>query len=167
MLKLLTENEYPQKQLYSTKDYYHCNEILKLNKYTVRIKQYPNFNTFSPFIEWKKEKPTQSIPWYDMYNSVKHNRGDNIIKANLENTINAVASIHILLEAQYGKHIFNKFHQHTDAKSVFETTSRPSWDCDEIQLPIFEGYNSHGKWLGKIGYFSTHHTPTTITNDPR
>lgn len=44
----------------------------------------------------------KSPDWYRAYNQVKHNREDNLEKANLENCMNAVAGILVLLYSQFG-----------------------------------------------------------------
>ena len=98
--------------------------------------------------------PTKSIVWYDAYNSVKHNRGDNIHKANLENLLNAVSAIHILLESQYGNKIFKKWESYTEDRSMFYTVKAPIWELKEITVPILEQvYKVKTSWIGPRKYF--------------
>ena len=105
LLKTLTENGYKEKQRYNTVDYIKCRDILKLNQYEVRLKQYSDLGTFTPFEGWNTCHTTESIAWYDAYNKVKHNRNDNIANANIKHLLDAVSAIHILLESQYGEGI--------------------------------------------------------------
>lgn len=153
LLRVLMENGYPQKKTYKTTDYIHCLPILKLNEYNVILGQYPNLKVFQPFANWSNHSPTQTLEWYDAYNSVKHNRGGSLKNANFKNLLNAIAAIHILLEAQYGKNIFHKWTQYKDAKSVFETVSRPKWNPSEISAPIFSGHELNANWVGALQYF--------------
>jgi len=159
LLRVLMENGYPQQKTYKTIDYIHCLPILKLNEYKVVLGQYPNLKVFQPFANWSKQSPTQTLEWYDAYNSVKHNRGGSLKNANFKNLLDAIAAIHILLEAQYGKNIFHKWTQYKDAKSVFESIARPTWQPSEISVPIFEGYEMKPRWIGALQYFACNPLP--------
>ena len=154
LLKVLTDNGYPDKKFYKTQDYVKCKEILKLDSFEVQLNQYPNLGVFKPFVSWNSSSPTKSIVWYDGYNSVKHNRGDNIHKANLENLLNAVSAIHILLESQYGNKIFKKWESYTEDRSMFYTVKAPIWELKEITVPILEqAYQVKTSWIGPRKYF--------------
>ena len=65
-------------------------------------KEFQPFKNFNSSIN----KPLQ---WYQDYNAVKHNREENLEKANLENCINAVAAILILLYSQFGASCIEKY----------------------------------------------------------
>lgn len=55
----------------------------------------PRFGlTFQPWEEWQNDKSPQ---WWDAYISVKHRRNTDFAKANLENSLNAVAGLFVLL----------------------------------------------------------------------
>lgn len=156
LLRVLMENGYPKRKTYKTNDYIHCLPILKLNEYKVILGQYPNLKVFEPFANWNSASATQTLEWYDAYNSVKHNRGGSLEKANFKHLLDAIAAIHILLEAQYGKNVFHKWTQYKEAKSVFETVSRPCWNPSEISVPIFSGYRLNANWIGAMQYFACH-----------
>lgn len=156
LLKVITENGYEQKDIYRTSDYVACLDALRLGSFKAELIQYPSIKTFAPFQGWSKESPTKSLPWYDAYNAVKHNRGDNIAKANFEHVLDAVAAIHILLEAQYGIDIFSKWKQYSEDRSLFITVTSPSWEPNEVAVPIFEGYEKNARWLGVKEYFLEH-----------
>lgn len=160
LLRILMENGYPKKKTYNTTDYIQCLPILKLNEYKVILGQYPNLKIFQPFFNWNTQSPTQTLEWYDAYNSVKHNRGGSLKNANFKNLLDAIAAIHILLEAQYGKNIFHKWTQYKNAKSVFESVSRPEWSPAEISVPIFEGYEIKTNWIGSLQYFACNPIPS-------
>ena len=135
---LMDNGRKPQRSFYTTFDYVKALKPLKLNDYVIKLKMHPSLDSLSPFKNWVDEKgqTTKSLPWYDAYNSVKHDRGGNFESASLEAVINAVGAIHILLEAQYGKEIFHKFY--LDFKSVFQTTEYPIWKVSELQVPIIK-----------------------------
>jgi hypothetical protein len=160
LLRVLMENGYPQKKTYNTTDYIQCLPILKLNEYRVLLGQYPNLKKFEPFSNWNTQSTTQSLEWYDAYNSVKHNRGGSLKNANFKHLLDAIAAIHILLEAQYGKNIFNRLRQYKDAKSVFESINRPNWSSSEISAPIFNGYEIDTNWIGALRYFVCNPIPS-------
>lgn len=54
--------------------------------------------TLTPYEEWTQWS-TQSgnlLSWWDAYNSVKHNRQENITKASMENVVTALAALNII-----------------------------------------------------------------------
>lgn len=154
LLKMLTENGYPQKKIFQTTDYIECKNILKLDCFEVELSQYSDLKIFKPFADWDRSKPTKSLPWYDAYNSVKHNRGDNITQANLEHLLDAISAIHILLESQYGNKIFTKWQSLTEDRSMFYTVKAPTWELREITAPVLEQvYHVETSWIGRRKYF--------------
>lgn len=160
LLKALTENGYREKERYSTADYVHCRDVLKLNLYEVELTQYSSLGIFTPFKDWSESRSTASIPWYNAYNQVKHNRSDNIPHANLKHLLDAVAAIHILLESQYGERIFQGLFGAPEYKSVFYTLTRPNWEISEITAPILKtedkSYSVQTEWLNQRKYFEDH-----------
>lgn len=160
LLKVLTENGYPEKGRYSTVDYVRCRDVLKLNLYEVELTQYSSLGIFTPFKDWDESRSTASIPWYYAYNQVKHNRSDNIPHANLKHLLDAVAAIHILLESQYGERIFQGLFGAPEYKSVFYTLTSPEWELDEITAPILKTedkfYRVQAEWLNQRKYFEDH-----------
>lgn len=57
-----------------------------------------------PFLNWTMQPQYKSPDWWTPYNKVKHNRLANYKKANLKNTINALAGLYIL-EQYFVKYI--------------------------------------------------------------
>lgn len=159
LLKALIENGYEHKKTYCTSDYINCLDIYKLDKWEVQLSSHPNVKLFCPFKGWNKDNPTTSLPWYDAYNAVKHNRGDNIISANFENVLDAVAAIHILLQCQYGHLIFERFYQRIEERSIFVTTEMPIWSLNEISVPILNGFDCKAIWNASKKYFEIHPLP--------
>ncbi|MFJ3370578.1 hypothetical protein [Pseudomonas sp. NPDC086251] len=156
LLKALTENGFTKKVIYTTTDYAHCLDLFRLNQWKVELIQYPAIKTFVPFKGWDKDNATKSLPWYSAYNAVKHNRGDNIAEANFEHVLDAVAALHILLEAQYGLAVFDKLNQRSEERSLFMTVVLPAWTPSEMSVPIFRNYQGDTSWAGSHEYFSVH-----------
>lgn len=132
-LQILKSNG-SQKSRYSTNDYVKILPFYKLEQYSVVLTMHPTLGKFSPFENWNVNNPTQSLSWYDAYNSVKHDRGGNFAKANLNSALNSVAAIHILLEAQYSTKLFDRLHSNFD--SCFHTVKIPDWNCSELYAPL-------------------------------
>lgn len=49
-----------------------------------------------PFMNWKKGANYHAPDWWPLYNDVKHKRMENYKKANLKNTLNALAGLYLL-----------------------------------------------------------------------
>jgi len=135
-LQILKDNGYTSPR-YSTNDYVKILPTLKLAEYSAELKMHPSMGIFSPFQNWNSGKPTESLSWYSSYNAAKHDRGGNFHKATLEAMINAIAAVHILLEAQYGKNLFES-PLHSDYESCFQTIKYAKWGCDEMTSPLIE-----------------------------
>lgn len=154
LVKTLTDNGYEHRGRFSTNDYIKCKDVLGLGDFEVSLTQYPNLKIFRPFANWITDEPTKSLQWYNAYNAVKHNRSDNISDANLEHLLDAISAIHILLESQYGKGIFERWNSLTEDRSIYKTTARPTWTCKQVSGPeLVGGYDVKGKWTSERKYF--------------
>lgn len=150
LLQILKDNGC-QSNRFSTNDYVKALPVLKLNEYSVELKMHPSMGSFSPFEAWDASNPTQSLSWYFAYNSAKHDRGGNFHFATLGATINAIAAVHILLEAQHGSKLFDK-PMNSDYESCFQTINEPTWDCSEVFFPLIEE-NEKISWVSSVEYF--------------
>ena len=120
---------------YTTKDYCHLIEPLRLKDWTLTLTNYPDLGTFSPFSTWSESSPTSSLPWYDGYNAVKHHREGNFKHATLGSLINAAAALHVMQAAQFGPEIYDRFFG--TEESPFYTTKHPVHDFSELYAPDF------------------------------
>jgi hypothetical protein len=50
----------------------------------------------TPFDEWNLDNTKHRLTWWDAYNGIKHNRIDNMCKANLQNTLNILGALFLL-----------------------------------------------------------------------
>lgn len=82
-------------------DYYYkaIIKIPDLLNYKVIIKHSPL--SFQPFKSWNKNKPSQSLSWWEDYNKVKHDRINNFSLASLENALNSLCALFILEMLSY------------------------------------------------------------------
>lgn len=71
---VLKANEYSSISHLTTTDYVKLLAPMLLDSYRVKLTSYPSFPPFAPFENWRADAPTQSLGWYNAYNSTKHNR---------------------------------------------------------------------------------------------
>lgn len=99
----------------STADYVKLVGPLRLEEWELSLPLYPRFPPFRPFQGWHDPQkrppvppppapqgPSQTLPWYNAYNNVKHDRGRNFGDANLGNMIHAMGGLFVMLCAQFG-----------------------------------------------------------------
>jgi hypothetical protein len=97
---ILTANHYQATGRFNTNDYIKLLLPLHLADYSARSAQFPWMAAEKPFAGWDASQATGSLPWYDAYNAVKHDREANFSRATLSHAFTAVAACHILLIAQ-------------------------------------------------------------------
>lgn len=117
---------------YTTKQYFKLKEALRLGEYELQFKEFEHLGSFSPFSEWESERPTQSLPWYDAYNKIKHDREANFQYANVKNALFSIAAYVILLIAQYG-HDNSIWKEHM--QKFFSIIQTPSWSLEDFYVP--------------------------------
>jgi hypothetical protein len=86
---------------WSTVDFVKVLGPLRLQEYKVDLAFYPQIGSRQPFQGWNAQASTQTLPWYDAYNAVKHDREHEFHRATLETAIDAVTACAIMLAAQY------------------------------------------------------------------
>lgn len=123
---------------YTTNNYIKVCNPLRLTEWKVRLSDYGSFD-FQPFRYWNVLRPTSSLPWYEAYNKVKHDREGAFSLGTLHHVLQAAAALHIMQIAQFGPGIFdilrgNRF-------SIFSVVEGPIFDLSEIYLsdPIAKG----------------------------
>lgn len=127
-------------QIYSTNDYVKTKEPLHLGEWAVSLKDYPDLDLFLPFNGWDNSKPTQSLSWYNSYNSIKHNREAEFSKATLKNLLDAMAALHIMQVAQWGLEIYSMLHD--NRFSPFQVEQYPTFQTSELYMPSIDGKES-------------------------
>ena len=132
---VLEANSSERKQRYTTKDYSALLEPMRLNEWSVALKDYPDLGQFPPFCSWERSCPTKSLSWYDAYNAVKHHREERFNLATLGNLIDAAASLHIMQSAQFGPEMYHRFFG--NERSPFYTVKHPVHDLSDIYISDF------------------------------
>lgn len=128
------------KDIYNTTDYIKVKEPLRLDKWCVVLKDYPNLGEFTPFNNWSHLATTQSLSWYDTYNAVKHNRENKFSRATLESLLNAMAALHIMQVTQWGVEVYNPLND--NRFSPFEVTKYPEFVANELYIPNKSGFTA-------------------------
>lgn len=117
---------------YTTKDYVKLKEALLINDYSIEFNEYEDMGVFSPYSKWDIKNPTKSLPWYDVYNKIKHDRKLYFKFATLDNALTSIAAYAILVISQYGKdnHIWKEH-----MKKFFNVTRSPKWNLEDFYVP--------------------------------
>ena len=105
---------HPEGRDYTSKDFIKLNKPAHLTDYEVKFKPYADLHPFKPFDDWNENQPTKSLIWYDKlwydkYNRVKHDRGNDFVDASLETSLNAIASNIILYAVRFGFYLLFNF----------------------------------------------------------
>ena len=105
MVKSLKENGYVKKGNMNIGDYMKINVTHRLSSYQVRV---PNWsgseNIRCPFKPWANR---QLLPWYQAYNTTKHNRHEEFENATFEHLLDAACGLLVLLSAQFATNAFS------------------------------------------------------------
>ena len=122
---------------WKTPDYHWVCEPLRLRDWVVELKDY-NLK-FMPFSGWSLDQATRSIPWYEAYNKVKHDREANFECGSLRAVLESAAALHILQAAQFGPGIFDMIRG--NRFSIFEVVQAPKFALGEIYYayPVSRG----------------------------
>ncbi|QEL56743.1 hypothetical protein [Chromobacterium paludis] len=129
---VLIENSSKKESRYKTNHYFKTKDLLKLDKWSVHLKDYEHLGVLTPFKDWNETNPTRSLEWYDSYNAVKHDREGEFERANLKNLLNAMAAMHILLCAQWGPQTFHLLYE--NRYSPFHTNSIPDFSLADLYV---------------------------------
>lgn len=99
---ILSANGYTGHGNLTITDYFKIAAAARLSDYTVTFGRWESTHDFQPFATWNGAT-FASLPWYQNYNSVKHNRHLNFSMANLANLMSAIAGLLCILHAQFGE----------------------------------------------------------------
>ena len=133
---VLDDNSTEKKPSYTTQDYIKVKEPLKLDKLTLRLKDYPHLDEFTPFEHWDNAAPTKSLLWYNAYNATKHHREAEFKKATLAHLLKAMAALHVIQAAQWGAEIYSRFHG--NRFSPFDLVRYPDYEPSELYIPSMD-----------------------------
>ena len=125
-----------KKSRFSTGDYVQLQAAMRLGEYSINYPQYPWLDPITPFQGWDSKNPTQSLPWYDAYNAVKHNREIDFCRATLRHAFEAVTACVIMMISQFGSD-FDGW-RGSDAERFFKFISSPIWRASEVYILPYE-----------------------------
>ena len=118
---------------FTTADYVKLAKPLKLNEYAAAFPYYPWLDAIKPFEDWgQTKKPTQELPWYNAYNAVKHNRGEEFEKATLLHAFRSVAACAIMIYAQFG--LAQRLPFFVRRLHFLEIIKTPKWSPADVYL---------------------------------
>lgn len=133
MKKILKNNGINLKDKeYTTQQYFQLKEALRLGEYELQFNEFEQLGRFSPFSEWESDRPTQSLPWYDSYNKIKHDREAYFQYANVGNALISIAAYAILLIAQYG---YSNSIWKEHVQKFFSIIHTPRWNLEDYYVP--------------------------------
>jgi len=121
-----------EKKARSMEHYFLLNEAMKLDEYVVSLSYYPWLEPLKPFQGWLPERASQSLPWYDAYNKVKHDREACFSRATLANALSAVTACFVMLCAQYGRDV--ALSGEVGERAFFHLIGVPDWPPGEIYV---------------------------------
>ncbi|WP_186124676.1 hypothetical protein [Burkholderia gladioli] len=130
-----------ERTIYSTKDFIKLSEPLRLNTWSIRLKDYPELGDRKPFESWHEKQPTKSLAWYDAYNAVKHNREKEFQRATFDNVLNAMGALHIMQAAQWGPQVFDRMHD--NRFTPFFTLTLPKFETSDVYIPCLDGIEKY------------------------
>lgn len=86
---------------FNVEDYGRLAAPMRLDDWTVQLSADPEYGLLTPFEEWGPGKSGQ-LKWYSDHNKVKHSREKSLKLATLENTLQALAGVYVIRQAQFG-----------------------------------------------------------------
>lgn len=124
---VLTANGYLGDR-WTTRDYVKLLKPMRLSEWRVRLSMFPDYPELQPFGGWDAAYPTETLPFYEAYHAVKHNREVRLNQARLDHAINAAAAMYIMALAQFGR-------PSQGANGVFKAYGQPQWKPEEYYYP--------------------------------
>jgi hypothetical protein len=103
---IITANINTKKSNLNVRDYFKIDKETRLHEYEVKVLFWNTSMIVKPFDAWNSVT-FQSLPWYQDYNTVKHNRSTDFDKANFGNLIKAISGVFVILYSQFTDAIFN------------------------------------------------------------
>ncbi len=129
----------------TTSDYVKLLKPMRLAEWRIGLSGFPDYPEVAPFETWNPNKPTESLPWYDAYNKVKHDRERSISKATLHHMLSAMCGVYVMLAGQFGVAPLLGVNP---LSSDFVVKAFPVWKISEFYVPaLVDG--GYGAWRQK------------------
>ncbi len=120
------------------KDYYKLSKPMKLNEFTVILQHYRGIDPLVPFAGWDGLNPKPSLPWYDDYNALKHDRAGTFERATLGTALNSIAACWVMIAAQYG---YRALRELPDLQNKMRIWYAPRWSLSECYFSMGQGFS--------------------------
>jgi hypothetical protein len=131
---------------WTTVDYVRLLGPMRLAEWSVSLSSHPDYGPIAPFAGWDSAAATTSLPWYDAYNGVKHDREKKLPLATFGSAVNATAAAFVMTLAQFGDRHLADDHFHADE---FKVDVAPKWDLVETYIrPMRSRFDGQARWLG-------------------
>lgn len=131
---------------WTTVDYVRLLRPMRLAEWSVSLSSHPDYGLLAPFAGWNSAAATTSLPWYDAYNSVKHDREKKLGLASFAAALNATAAAFVMTVAQFGDQHLDGAPFHVDE---FRVETAPQWDLPELYVrPLRTHMGGPEEWLG-------------------
>lgn len=140
--KILSDNSISIK-FPNMNDFIRLKPLMRLEEYSLKFVRYPWLPPLSPFQRWTVDQPSQSLEWFDAYNSLKHSKRANAKRATLYNALNGAAGYYLLSYAVFGGQLFDGF---LSDRFFFWFSATPQWKAAEI---YFGGENDD-TWVPRV-----------------
>lgn len=102
---ILKENGYTKSGDMNMVDYKKINTTHRLSSYRVKVPNWTGAKFLrEPFLPWASGG---TLPWYQAYNTTKHDRQGEFMRATFEQLIDAVGALLIILSAQFETNDFS------------------------------------------------------------
>ena len=97
----------------------------------------------TPYDEWTQWKPQSKnlLSWWDSYNSVKHNRQENLLKASMGNVVTSLSALY-LIEMKYLQKISVESNEPDEPESRSDLFTLTDW---KFRLSIVEYFFNTGE----------------------
>lgn len=115
------------KKDYDMNDYKKIEQSSHLSEYVVQYSNWlPDKYTSKPYAAWAENS---TLPWYDAYNKVKHNRCHFFSLANLKNLLDAICGLLCIIHSQIGEAV-----QSIYDSNIYFSNSEPSVSVGEFEI---------------------------------
>lgn len=157
---ILKANNYTRSGNWNCTDYFKINQALFLSNFEVQVNVWEDGPLIlKPFQHWASGTYA-SLPWYQDYNLVKHERATNFSRANLKNLMESMAGVLSILYAQFAHDSFSPYQpiSMTDVCDGFETANDSLFQVKPHQFVDAEKYDFNWSTLKS--------SPDPFTNFP-
>jgi hypothetical protein len=113
---------------FTMNDYVKLKSILRVDDYALSLVHYPWLPYLRPFLGWDSAHPSQSLSWFEAYNSMKHDKQQNRHRATLSNALNAAAGYYVTTFAVFGNQMFDGY---IGEQFFFQFEAMPNWKVEE------------------------------------